>query len=462
MAYTIREGDTVTDLATRFGVTANEIMAFTDLFSTPGDSRTLKTGAIWDVDATVRHGANQPDLGEAPPRGGDEGTSSTSGSSFSGKDYNDADDAARFLGVPGMPQVWKNSTTGKSYLMYEAPGTQPPIPLLYEIKDEETLKAFFGSGTKVVYDKEFSSDEMNSTGAVNFGTTDNLEAADGDPWLGFLDRMERAAKVQPWLADDEVLSMFAVAHIEGRELQDWELEGTDWWQTHSEREREWLSISMADPETANRRMVDDQSFVRSLFEELGASGNDPEMLNWMSNKYTTGDWTEAYLKEQIEAVTSGWTDVDVELERYMLETGAIADTTLKNHENVRALWNEWLGPAYQPTDEEVENWATKLRKTGDAKEELTSMLRGQRLALYQNYEDPNLTYQDIAGPWRNQVSQVWGQVADEQTDFFQEIVRSNDYGEAQRMLRKEGMAQGIDKVWSDAVNSTGSSVRRAI
>jgi len=304
--------------------------------------------------------------------------------------------------------VWKDKDTGQVFLVYMAEGTEPPIPLLYEVggtddetKITDTLQAFFGEGNDIVYDKEFSSDEMDSTGAIRFGTTNNLDEEGGDPWLGFLDRVDRAAETQPWLNDDEVLALFGGAYLEGRELQAWELESTDWWQDHTERERDWLKMVVSDPETAEQRLADDQGFVRDLFAQIGADGNDAALLNWMANKYTTGAWTESYLKDQVEAVTTGYYDMDEELDSYMQAGDFAGATSQAEHETVRSLWNEWLGPAYQPTEDEVAKWATKIRKSGDGKEELVGMLRGQRMALYAGYEDPNLTYQDIAGPWRS-------------------------------------------------------------
>ena len=73
MAYTIREGDTVTELATRLGITAHQLMSYKHLFSTPGDARTLKIGGVVDLDVKTTYDPNQPDLGEEPPRGGPEG-----------------------------------------------------------------------------------------------------------------------------------------------------------------------------------------------------------------------------------------------------------------------------------------------------------------------------------------------------------------------------------------------------
>ncbi|MCH7720959.1 MAG: hypothetical protein IH988_08220 [Planctomycetes bacterium] len=46
------------------------------------------------------------------------------------------------------------------------------------------------------------------------------------------------------------------------------------------------------------------------------------------------------------------------------------------------------------------------------------MLQSQRLALFSNYTDESLTYEDIASPWRNYATSIWGQQLDETTDLF--------------------------------------------
>ena len=175
-----------------------------------------------------------------------------------------------------------------------------------------------------------------------------------------------------------------------------------------------------------------------------------------------GEWSQAYLTQQVEAVTSGWYELDSELDGYINGEGIEVATSEQNYEKVRALWNEWLGPAYQPSDEDIAKWAMKIRNSADGEEELTNMLRGQRLSLYSEYEDPNTTYQDIAAPWKNMVMNVWGESADEMSNTFQEIMRMNDYTQANQRLRKEGLAEGKDKVWDDATKATSGSIRKAM
>ncbi len=223
-----------------------------------------------------------------------------------------------------------------------------------------------------------------------------------------------------------------------------------------------MKLAAANPSQAETKIEDDQSLVRSLFDGIGAEGTDAALIDYMAKQFSIGVWSQTYLTEQVEAAISGNYDMDTELTNFIEDGGIELVSTKQQQESVRSLWNDWLGPAYQPSEAEIEKWATVLRKSGDGREELISMLRGQRMALYSEYEDPNLTYRDIAAPWKNVVFNTLGETADETSEMFQSIIRMNDYGEANKVLRRKGLDEGNDKVWADATSATGSSVRRAI
>ena len=186
----------------------------------------------------------------------------------------------------------------------------------------------------------------------------------------------------------------------------------------------------------------------------------------MANQYTIGNWSDQKLAQQIEAVTSGWGTLDSGLDAWMKDSKVSSVESIDKSEEVRALFDRWLGPAYPPTDAQVKEWTTKLRNDPSANEQLVGTLRGQRLALFPSYQDESLTYEDIASPWRSVVNQVWGETADETSATFQEIVGMNNKLEAEQLLRRKGFEEGKEKVILDASsalnNAVGGSVRRAL
>ena len=80
-------------------------------------------------------------------------------------------------------------------------------------------------------------------------------------------------------------------------------------------------------------------------------------------------------------------------------------------------------------------------------------LKQNRLAAFSAYTNPELTYEDIARPWRNLTTSVWGQTADETQGWWQEMVKTNDFAKAQETLRDKGIEQDITQVTQDATKA---------
>lgn len=87
------------------------------------------------------------------------------------------------------------------------------------------------------------------------------------------------------------------------------------------------------------------------------------------------------------------------------------------------------------------------------------------MALFPNYTNENLTYQDIAGPWRSYVQGIWGAPVDETESWFQRVVGLNDVNQAGVIARQEGVRQEVqgvvDDVFGGLLQATGGRVARA-
>ena len=441
MAYVVVKGDTLSKIAAANGLTLAELYALNPDPPWGKNPNLIQPG--WEVIVT----------------GGEEGGGEEDGAK---PDYTD-DQKTRYTGLPGKPEIWKK---GKNwYAVYYIPGTEPPIPIIYKIPTWDEVKSFFGGKTPVA-DRNVTDADIKASGGIMMGTTDNIPEEDGDPWAGFLERMDRAAETQPWLEDPEVFALHASAWLEGREVEQWELEGTSWWQSQNERQRDWAWTVMRDPEEAKTRMEDRNSAVALALAELGIV-LDEKVVSYIASQVEMGHWSVAKGLEQINAIAGGSNS------RYELDTGladviggaTVASSTMGT-QNVIDLYLEWLGPAMgQVSEAEAAKWATKIRELGDvAREELIAQLKQSRLALFPEYTDESMTYRQIAAPWKNFASNIWGQTIDESSDMFLQILRANDSGEAGKILRREGLDQGISKVGQtmklDALGPEGS-VRRA-
>jgi peptidoglycan hydrolase-like protein with peptidoglycan-binding domain len=398
--------------------------------------------------------------------GGSEGAGDpTSGS---GGDYTDAEDT-RFIGLPGHPELWFNKDTGESYIVYNIPGTEPPVPLIFTVSSENDLNSFFGNGD-VLYDRRMTEDQITSVGGIEFGSTDSINLADGDPWAGFMSRMERAMEVQPWLKDPEVFALFAGAWLEGRSLEPWELQTTDYWQGLNEAERAWINLTASDPSQAETVLEDAFTSTYNSFKDLGV---DPpaELVEFFAMKITAGHWSTDYAADQLLNVTGvrqgGANAFDAELRTFIKSNELEVGQAIMGTSEVEDLFNRWLGPNFMPNPNQLKQWSDKLRRNPEAtREELTDMLRQQRLALFPEYTDPNRTYQDIAAPWRNFANQMWGQIPDETDPTFIQLVRLNDAAEGGRLLRKEGIKRGVESMTQSTMmglyEQIGGNVRNPI
>lgn len=355
---------------------------------------------------------------------------------------------AKLNGIPGDPEVWMDKQSGKAYIVYFVPDTEPPIPLLY-LATEKELQAAFGPGKKVVYDKTFENTAaLKKTGPLEWGTRAELANDTEDPFEAWASAVNDQAAVRPWLRDNEVLALIVEGLVEGREITAAEFEQTSWWRDHSDAQRQWMLLWESDPATAKNRLADQEILVGNMLREAGMSNPDRTLIQTIARNYMTGTWTQTYTTQQIKAITDPYSKVPVDAALKRWSSGA--DTTSAGEEQVRQMVSQWLGPSFGAwSDSKVAAWAGRLRNDPDAEGQLVEMLRNQRMALFPEYTDPNLTYDDIADPWRNVWEQTLGEMADETNKLFTQIVRGNDVELAGQKLRKHGMATGNRKVIAD-------------
>lgn len=368
------------------------------------------------------------------------------------------------MSLPGDPELWK--VGNKDMLVYIVPESFPPIYMMWEVPDGEDLQSFFGPDQEIVYDQEMSWREARrQLGALVFGTTDELANFDDDPFSSWSYMMETEAQSQPWIMDEDYQALIAMAILEGRTLTDAEIQSTDWWRNNSSAQREWMKLYHGDPEEANRRLDDNRALARQVLIDSGLTGFGDDLVEFMADKVTMGDWSETYFNTQVSAISDPESNyaIDADLTEFQENLG----TTIEHENTVTDLVNKWLGPAMgQWSNEEIDEWSGILRNDPNGEQRLVEMLKNQRMALFPEYEDRNLSYQDIAQPWKNYGFAQWGQQMDETSNMFVEMVKNNDVTLNGQLLRKKGIRQGVGKVVDDAnqalLSGTGGSVRRQV
>ena len=374
--------------------------------------------------------------------------------------------------------VLVQSDEDKLYLMYTVPGAGTmykglPIRMFYEVKGNDLYKA--GILTKdAPYEINYFMTEEEIDDFIVAGTTSELPGNDPNtgqaphPFLTFVDNLTTQAQIAPWLLDKESISLLAEAALEGREVSEAEWRVTDWYQTHSQAEREWLRTYYADPSTATALKNDYKIQVSRALQAAGVTGGfdsatgqekaPPDALvSWIADKWVSGQWTESYTSEQLalfaDPFRSGVRDTD--FTNYVTTAGVQGlERTAEKEDRVRQLYSQYLGPVFgKLTDAEVSEKAGRLRNDPDYEAALIEQLKNNRLGLFPKYTNPELTYEDIVTPWRNLTTSVWGEAADETQSWWQDMVATNDFTTGTATLRSKGLEMGNNQVTIEATEA---------
>ena len=367
-----------------------------------------------------------------------------------------------FNNIPENGLLW--NVDGNFYIVYEVPGSQGeiydgnPIYMAYELKDNDVFAAgILTQGETAPQPNAIMNKAFFDSIAIVTGNTDQLTALIDNPFASFVETITEQSQVAPWISDPEMIALLAEAAVEGREVTDAEWQTTNWYQTHNVNEREWLRTYYSDPSTATQLTTDAQIAVGNALQAAGVSNAPEALINWVAGKYVSGEWSQTYTTEQISLFADPYATGkrDTQFENYLSSTALTGlDRTTEREREVRELYSKWLGPTLgKLTDKEAAEIAGKLRDDPDYQDALIQSLKQSRLAAFSNYTNPELTYEDIARPWRNLTTSVWGQTADETQGWWQEMVKTNDFAKAQNTLREKGLEQDITQVTQDATQA---------
>ena len=364
-----------------------------------------------------------------------------------------------FNNIPNNGLLW--DVGGSFYIVYEVPGSNGevydgnPVYLAYEVAGNDLVNAGVLSPNATAPQPNARMDQaFFDSIAIVTGNTDQLSAEIDNPFASFVETITEQSQVAPWITDPEMLSLIAEAAVEGRTVSDAEWQTTNWYQTHSESEREWLRTYYEDPASAAQSITDGQIAIANALQASGVANAPEALVNWLADKFVTGQWTQNYTTEQISLFADPYATGkrDTDFESYLTSTAITGvDRTSQREAEVRDLYAQYLGPVLgKVTDSEAAELAGRLRNDPDFKDQLIAGLKQSRLAAFSNYTNPELTYEDIARPWRNLTASIWGQSADETQGWWQEMVKTNDFAKAEEILRTKGLELDITQVTQDA------------
>lgn len=366
------------------------------------------------------------------------------------------------LNAPDGAYIW--NVDGNLYVAYEVPGARgevydgPPLFMAYTVPGNNLVEAgLLSPEAPAPFISQLLKEDFDAVTILQSGNTDQLTSLIDHPFASFAEQLESQIGVAPWLADTEMIGLLAEAALEGREVYDSDWKQTQWWNDHTQAEKDWLITYNSDPATAQQLTTDAQIAVANSLQAAGVSNAPEAIINWVADKYISGQWSQAYTTEQVSLFADPYATGkrDENFENYLSSTAITGvDRTSERELEVKELYAKWLGPTLgKLTSEEVSEIAGQLRDDPEYKDSLIQNLKQNRLAAFSAYTNPELTYEDIARPWRNLTTSVWGQTADETQGWWQEMVKTNDFAKAQETLREKGIEQDITQVTQDATKA---------
>ena len=372
---------------------------------------------------------------------------------------------------------------GQLFLGYEVPGAYGqlyngnPIFMLYEVLGNDVFKAgILTEGASPQINVSLGSlEDLNQYGII-VGGTDELTDDVEHPFIRFTENFEAGKRVNPWLNDTEInpntgvtYQQEAIEFLAEQALEQWtpettqvRYEGSDWYRKSTTAQKTWLTTLLTQPQQANQDIQDKQIEVKIAMEANGIASPPDALVNWVAEKAVTGMWTQVYTDQQIALLADPYKPGtrDTGMVNFIEGVGVgTLDRLTVGEKTVRDLYRRYLGPSLgNASDTEIAEKAGQLRSDPDAEEQLKAYLEQQRLAMFGNYTNPTLTYNDIVQPYKNLVNQVWGQEVDETQDWFIKMVQDNDIEKAYTTLREKGIDQGIERVQDQALNDLQRSI----
>ena len=383
--------------------------------------------------------------------------------------------------------VWVDEN-GQKYIVWQVPENN--IYMRYKATDSE-INAFFSQEPPTA--RAISNTDEDWISSHSFGDIaelpEEVRAGEISPFVSFAEQFAATAESRPWIIeDDEMFALWVEGLVEDRDITSAEWSKTKWWNEHNYEERNWLELSQGkdinDPtlsEDAKKFVKDNEIYWRNELLKAGVSNvdqivnaNGQSFVQWFASMNTTGKWTEAYTTTQKNALgdPSRGLPRDSRIDDWLTGLPMQLATTQSGKSTVTSLAYEWLGPLYgKLEDSKIDNLASIYRNAESeevGKDLVQEKLKAMRLAIFpSSVYDPNLTYEDIASPWRNIATGIVGGVVDETSSSWLNALKSNNQDFFVRELTVDALNKGntftVDKVTDDIADFVGAGgVTRAV
>lgn len=214
---------------------------------------------------------------------------------------------AELVKVPPGGELWKIGN--ENWVVYNVPGSQPPVPMGWRVTD---LAAVQPAGGSVPTARTLGSrSDAYALGMLNMGIDTELVEFSQDPFATFVQDYNEQAQANPMLQDEEVMALYAGAILEGRTPTPEELTQTDFWQSKGDAEREWLTLLTQDPETARDKKADHRRAVETMLREAGVADAPEGVVNLLADRWVGGAWSESFITNQVRGLADPYSGIEL-------------------------------------------------------------------------------------------------------------------------------------------------------
>ena len=363
------------------------------------------------------------------------------------------------------------------YLLYELPLDR------LGIDDEPHYVLYTGTGTIPQYEykaESITAAALDKILAVSFdsGGYEEIEG-DADIIDSYLEKIKRAAKSRPWILQKEttgdnagqyvLLSMFIEQLFEpGQVISEAEYKAeSNYINQFSQRQLNyWSAITYGEDPVNNAalRQLQQESSVTlaSLLRTYAPEGVSEDLVDFLYQKHLTGDYSTAYLTEQVRylAAPEFAALVDPEIKS---KVGEITTGTKQFDQQATNILSKMMGKGYVDglNEEEFSTISQSLIDPNGAR-----ILEAQLQEVFDaTYPDKKgLNYSLISAAPRKLADRITGGLDEfgEDEGFFQELINKTSVTEQQKDLRKYGLQQGKQKTVQDLQLAIGSSFGQPI
>lgn len=189
---------------------------------------------------------------------------------------------------------------------------------------------------------------------------------------------------------------------------------------------------------------------------------DADTVNWVSNKYASGAWSNDYLLQQLTGATQYGSIFTLDDDFQNVIDNGVVTMSNKGEEEVKSLLDTWLPEElHAPYLNNISEYAGKFLNDPDFADTFVEQLKDERYAFNSTW-DKEIPWQNIYNNAVTLAEGLWGVIPEKGDATIDAVLNEPDLGKRKEILRLEGLERGYVDVTGDLINAMGSTLGSGI